>query len=172
MIGFYYDGDLMATLTTSGSTNFSLAFIGAPDSTAFINDLLLEYTGSLAGTTFGQLGGDTADPVSFCTAGPGCAVEGTDANVKVSWATAGGDARFQIGETSNFSITTTDASLWDFTRLHINAFLDGESIKLTGSDCTDRTCTPPGGSVPEPGSLALIGLALLGAGVGTRRRAK
>jgi hypothetical protein len=172
VISFFNGTDLVATLTTSAGTDFRLDFLYAPagPGTAFINDLLLEYTGSLSSLGVANLGGDSAPNATFCGAGSsGCAMEGTDANVKVSWPTSGGGDRFNEGEFSLFRITPTSPSEWDFSRLHINAFLDGESIKLTGSDCTDGGCT---GKVPEPATLTLISLALLGAGIALRRRPK
>jgi hypothetical protein len=172
VIGFYDNNNLVAKLTTSGNTDFRLDFLYAPASagTAFINDLLLDYTGSLSDIIGAyHLGGDTADPVDFCKVGPGCSAEGTSADVKLSWATANSPSRFQEGEWSNFRISTTDPTKWDFSRLHINAFLNGQSIKLTGQECVNGDCSPPG-QVSEPSSLALFGLALVGAGLATRRR--
>lgn len=171
VVGFYYNTDLVATLGITGNTNFSLSFIYAPASSgvAFMNDLLLEYPGSWGGNlTFLNLGGDTA-PDATAQGCQSCSFEGTDANIKISWPVAGNGARFNEGEVSNFQITTTNPDRWDFSRLHINAFLNGDSIKLTGSECTSGTCVS---KVPEPGSLALMSLALLGAGVGLRRRPK
>lgn len=171
VVGFYYNTDLVATLTTSANTDFSLAFLYAPagSGVAFINDLLLEYPGAWGGNlTFSNLDGDTA-PAASAQGCQSCSFEGTDANIKVSWPTAGNGDRFNEGETSKFRITTTDPDRWDFSRLHVNAFLNGNSIKLTGSDCTNGQCTS---RVPEPGSLALMSLALIGAGVISRRRPK
>ena len=173
VIGFYYGTDLVARMTTSGSTDFRLDFLYAPASSgvAFINDILLGYTGSLGGATFSNLGGDTAGDATACQIGPGCSGEGTVADWKISWPTSNSPNRFNEGEFSLFRITPSSVDAWDFSRLHINAFLNGESIKLTGGICENGDCGPPT-KVPEPGSLALVGLAMLGAGFARRRRAQ
>lgn len=166
---FFYSGaDLVAKMTTSGSTDFRLDFLYAPATSgvAFINDILLGYTGAIGSAAFSNLSGDTAGDATACQIGPGCAGEGTVADWKISWPTSNTSARFQEGEFSMFRISPSDITAWDFSRLHINAYLNGESIKLTG--CQEGNCQPPG-KLPEPSTLALVGLALLG-GASLRRR--
>ncbi len=167
IIDFRFGADVVATMTTSGSTDFLLNFTYAPATAgvAFINDLLL--TGPTTGT-FSHLSGEMGTACK--TSSPGCAAEGTGATWKISWPTSGGPSsnRFLEGESSSFRIAPSDLTAWDFSRLHINAFLDGQSIKLTGCTRGDPACEP--NKIPEPGTLALLGLGLVGLAAASRRR--
>lgn len=168
---YYYGSDLVATITASADTTFQLDFIYAPAApgTAFINDILLLNTGNAtpANSVFTNLGLEQGT-ASYNSSG----FEGGPWNWKLSFPTAGnpGSNRFLEGESSSWSITSTSIGEWDLSRLHINAFLNGGSVKLTGCEVGDTTCSPPS-EVPEPGMLVLLGLGLAGLGFTRRRKA-
>ena len=164
---FYYGNNVVATMSTSGSTTFSLNFVYAPASpnTAFINDVLMLNTGNatLANSTFTNVGPELGTP-AYNAAG----FEGGPWNWKVSFplSNSPGTNRFLEGDQTTWKIETTQVSQWDFGSLHINAFLNGNSIKLDGCE-RGVSCTP---TVPEPGTLALLGIGLIGLAVHRRRR--
>jgi PEP-CTERM motif len=164
---FYYGNNVVATMSTSGSTTFNLNFVYAPASpnTAFINDVLMLNTGNatLANSTFTNVG-----PELGTAAYNASGFEGGPWNWKVSFPTSNGPGsnRFLEGELTTWKIETTTLSQWDFGSLHINAFLNGNSIKLDGCE-RGVSCTP---TVPEPGTLALLGIGLIGLAVHRRRR--
>jgi hypothetical protein len=168
---YYYGSDLVATMTTSANTTFQLDFIYAPAApgAAFINDILLLNTGNatLGNSTFTNVGPEQG-AASYNSAG----FEGGPWNWRISFPTAGnaGSNRFIEGESSSWSITSTSMGDWDLSRLHINAFLNGDSVKLIGCEVGDTSCSPPS-EVPEPGMLALLGLGLAGLGFARRRKA-
>ena len=168
---FYYGNNVIATMTTSGSTTFVLEFVDAPagPDTAFINDILMLNTGNatLANSTYTNVGLEDGTP-AYNAAG----FESGPWNWKVSFPTSNSPAsnRFHEGESTEWKIENTQVSQWDFGQLHINAFLNGDSIKLAGCERGDESCTPEVTPVPEPGTLALLSLGVIGLRVLRRRR--
>lgn len=161
IIDFSYGGNTVATLTTSGGTSFVLDFISAPDGgDAFINDLFLVGPG---GTFSAAAGQDTFAVASYDSTGLG---DGNAFNWMLDFPQANNASRFTVGESFAWSIGGTDPDSWDTSLLHINAFLNGNSIKLDGCVRGTDRCTP----VPEPATLALLGIGLVGAGIARRRR--
>jgi PEP-CTERM motif len=145
---FYYgDGaQPVARLTTTGNTAFSFAFLSAPSTGAFINDILLDMgSGVFTNTT---INGSTTPTYSYSAGG----YEGTGMQTKISFPMANGSGRLIVGETAMWKI---EGAFDGPARLHVNAFIDGKSVKLT---------TP----VPEPESYAMA-LAALGV-LGVSRR--
>lgn len=149
---FYYGSLKVAALTTTGSTDFSFAFLAAPDlGSAFINDLLLDMTsGSFTNTTASSI---TTPSYDYKAGG----FEGTGLQTKISFPTSDGPERLTVGETSTWTIT---GAFDGPARLHVNAFIGGESVKLVSV-------------VPEPEAyaMALAALGVLGV-FGQLRRSK
>lgn len=166
---FYSGSDLVMTLSTSGTTTFVLDFVYSPEGagTAFVNNVLLQNSGgaTLANSTFTNMGSEVGK-ASYRAGG----YEGGPWNWKISFPTAGspGTNRFVVGESHTWKIESTVLSDWAFGQTHINAFLDGQSVKLDACLDGDPNCNPA--EVPEPGTLALLGIGLVGLGVSRRRK--
>ena len=162
IVDFYYGTNVAASLTASGGTDFSLAFTYSPGGSAsFISSLCL--AGGPSSGTFANTGTESAsgtnNPSNSCDAG---------STWEIKWPTSNkpGTNRFEVGDTSTWSITPTVANDWSYNNLHIQAFTeDGQSIKLDG--CLRDEC---GNGTPEPSTLALLGGALLAGNLMRRRR--
>lgn len=160
VISFYNGSSLFATLTTSGGTNFQLFF----DANGTAAGAYIDYI-DMAGPngTFTDNSVDTTASASYSAGGFTDA--GNTYNWQIQFPNANNASRFTALETALWSIVVTDPNAWDFSLLHVNAYNSlGQSIKLTS--CVDCQTT----EVPEPGSLALLGLSLAGLGLFRRRR--
>ena len=165
IVDFYNGNSLWATMTTTGGTNFQLDFVNgaSADPGAYIDYIDLAGPGG----TFTDSSTQTAATVGKYSAA-GFTDAGKTFNWQIEFPNANTSARFTEGESAFWSIVVTDRDAWDFNLLHVNA-IDrfGNSIKLTscvrGADC--------GGTVPEPATLALVGLGMLGLAALRRRRA-
>ena len=169
---FYNGSTLYATMATSGGTSFSMTMAsagGSLSSAAYIDYLNLAGPGG----TFSYL----SSGVATLTNSPTYSLAGfTDAgdtyNWKLDWQNANNAGRFTVGETTSWEIVVTNPNAWNFNLLHVNAFDGSNSIKLDSCEVTTGSaCTPVIIRIPEPGSLALVGLALLAGGL-ARRSAK
>lgn len=172
-VNFYNGSNLFATMETSGGTDFDLHFVGTGYAGAFINDLLMAGPG---GTFANLTDSSVVSSITSSYSAAGFVESGDTFNWRISFPTSGaggGAGRLTAGEHALFSITDTDPSVWDFNQLHVNAWDGVRSIRLDG--CIDGTAGCDGGGgggggAPEPGTLALLGLAGVVGGLVRRRR--
>lgn len=104
--------------------------------------------------------------VDFCAfAGPNCS-GGAGGGLG-----EGGSTSFKV--TMNFASTIASGVTfnYDFPAKYQAVGKAGKSYELAGCVQGDTSCGPrPPQEIPEPGTLALLGLSLLGAGAAARRR--
>lgn len=163
---FYSGSTLYGTMVTSGGTTFSFTVASGINSAAFIDYLNLRGPNG----TFSAVGNTQTTPTGTYSAG-GFTDQGETYNWKIDFPNANTSSRFTAGETATWSITVTDPNAWNFSLLHVNAFDGVNSIKLSGCEVLtgSANCSPPITNVPEPGTLALLGAALI-AGAAARRK--
>jgi hypothetical protein len=174
VIDFYNGANLYAQMTTGGGTSFSLNFVGTGVAAGgYISELFLDGPiGTFTNTNAGVASFTGTYALNSYNGGGG---QGNIYDWYLNFSNANNSGRLDIGETATWTITVTDPSAWTIDKLHLNAFdAAGGSIKLDGCIDGSAGCGGGGGvvtTVPEPGSLVLAGLALLGVGVARRRRA-
>jgi hypothetical protein len=168
VVNFFNGSNTFATLTTSGATSFDLHFVGqgvAPG--GFVNDLYLDGPFGIFTNLFGTQALATGTYSSNGFNGGGG--QGNIYDWHIDFPTANNSTRLNVGEHALFSIFFTSPNAWSVGKIHINAFdANGNSIKLDG--CVEGTAGCGGLKVPEPASLALLGLGLVGLGLVRRRR--
>lgn len=170
VVNFFNGSDLYATLTTTPATSFDLHFVGTGVAAgSFINDL---YMNGPNGLFFNNLGSQATASGTYNLNGyNGGGGGGNIYDWLIDFPQANNSSRLTVGEHALFSIIITDPNSWTLDKLHINAFdAAGNSIKIDGCVAGSPGCGGTTTNVPEPASLALLGIGLLGLSFTARKR--
>jgi len=185
-------GNVLVSITeapTAGNVRITVT----NNTQGFINDLWLNYSpnANLAGSTIMNFSATTG-----IVSSPSVALGVQGFAIDFGYETANNSGRFTNGESVMFDLDATAAlTVSGFNTLgggpigddyyaaaHVNAVAAlgqclGGSAKvgdINGGNVAGGgngvNCNPPGGSTPEPGSLALVGLGAAGLGAFRRRR--
>ncbi|MDE2366469.1 MAG: PEP-CTERM sorting domain-containing protein [Betaproteobacteria bacterium] len=178
------------TLTQNGSNvdfdfrNFANNLPGGAGDDAFISELLFSYggTSTLTSASFSNFGGTQAITAASFSINPPGKDAGYDFFLDLHYPTSSAN-RFTDGEFSTWTIS--NVSVGDFVGpvpgsgpaslalVHIQQVGAGpggaDSVKYVGSAGSNPAGLPEN-LIPEPGSLALISLGLLGLGTARRRK--
>lgn len=188
-------GDVLVSITEAATAG-DVTITVTNNTLGFLNDMFLNYSppSDIAGATisnFDDTVGTVTQPTVAYNALQGFAID-------FGYVTANKPGRFNPGETVTFDLSATANLLVNsfnvlggnptgeqyYAAAHINAVTEtgecgGGSAKVGdanggnvagGGNLADCGGGPPGGSVPEPQTLALLGLGLIGMFLMTRRQ--
>jgi hypothetical protein len=175
------------TLTQNGANvDFSFAnsvhnLAGNVGDDAFISKLLFSYDGQLGGAPFSNFGGTQLVSANNFTINPNGKDAAYDFYLDLGLPTSANGNRFFDGEVAtwtinnvlvgNFTHPVSGSGVDALALVHIQQVGAGVggtgSLKYIGNQSVEINPTV---TVPEPGTVALMGLGLLGLGFATRRK--